>query len=326
MADHRTPSPARRVAPRGFTLIELLVVITIIALLVGILMPTIITSGIRAKEMATHMQLRGIANACMTYQGDQHAMPGVVSDAELAADPVLQSELTSTENMLLSLMGAVVDAADASRPWSPSSVPPSMTGRVVDLDLIGSGARSRAGHRLGSYLSPSDMELATITGTLGADNDVPELVDRWRGLPILALRAQTPKTPSVLAADSGLNAYFLRNTVRDYTEAMTLKSARGDVLNQRSFSMLSDVAVGSPDAANNLAWIVAQSQMSNVTSGVSGSANDGNDAARGSLVLIAAGYDQIYFSKDELDEYPTEDAIDDFADLKGFDDIIEVAQ
>lgn len=304
---------------------ELLVVIVILMLLIAILLPALITAKKQAEVVATRTQMRAILNGCARYKADMNAWPGVVSDREIAADPTLQTELTSNENLLLSLMGAVVEASAASDPWSPSSVPPSMAGRVVDLSLIGSGPRTRSGHRFGAYVGANDLELAKVTGTLGTDNALPELVDRWRGLPLLVVRAQSPTTPTSIAADAGTGAYFLRNTVRDYTEALMLKSGRGEVSNQRSHSLLS-VAVGVPAAADNLAWITADPRMSDVTPGVGGSANNGNDVHRGELGLIAAGDDEIYFARDQLDEHPSEDTIDSFEDLAGFDDIVEFTQ
>lgn len=53
--------------PRGFTLIELLVTIGVIALLVGLLVPVIAGSMLRARELASAANLRSIGQMVETY-------------------------------------------------------------------------------------------------------------------------------------------------------------------------------------------------------------------------------------------------------------------
>ena len=56
--------------PRGFTIIELLVVVSIIALLVGILLPAIGKAREQAKLTISQANLRQLATAHATYQAE----------------------------------------------------------------------------------------------------------------------------------------------------------------------------------------------------------------------------------------------------------------
>ncbi len=70
----------------GFTLIELLVVISIIALLIGILLPALGLARQTARQMQSSTQVRGIHNALVTFaQGNKSYYPGLTSDGELEA-------------------------------------------------------------------------------------------------------------------------------------------------------------------------------------------------------------------------------------------------
>jgi prepilin-type N-terminal cleavage/methylation domain-containing protein len=59
----------------AFTLIELLVVIAIIALLVGILLPSLQTARMLAKIVTAHAELRGVTTALSVYREEHKALP-----------------------------------------------------------------------------------------------------------------------------------------------------------------------------------------------------------------------------------------------------------
>jgi len=77
---------AVRKAPwTGFTLIELLVVISIIALLISILLPSLSRARLKARQTATLAHLRSIGQAMTLYEGENRGQhPALVDQEEKA--------------------------------------------------------------------------------------------------------------------------------------------------------------------------------------------------------------------------------------------------
>jgi len=70
--------------PRAFTLIELLVVISIIALLVSILLPSLSKAKMLAKEVSCRASLKAIGTGWIMYRDDH---PGVIPNAVYFPEP-----------------------------------------------------------------------------------------------------------------------------------------------------------------------------------------------------------------------------------------------
>ena len=298
----------------AFTIAELIIVMMIIVLLVAILLPALGAARARAKKVASKAQLASIVAACESYQLAFQSQPGYFSEAELGSGATkLWKDLTSTENLVLSLLGRVVPAAAAlCATWTPTG---HSTLRVL-LDEIGTGPKSTNAQVYGAFYSPKPDELGSVSytrwPTMGDANQVPALLDTVSGLPILYFRADPAGTVPVSGPQGGAN--FCRvNTVNDYCRADALETAySGGPKNQKDDSILSYDLNGDPGVPNQIAWITTSEKLS------TGAINTSGNVLKGRVVLLAPGTDGVYMSKDQLGG----NTITDYDDLEKFDDNI----
>ncbi len=312
---------------RAFTIIEMLVVVVIITALVAILLPVFASLRKTARKNASRAQIVGLAAVCTEYKLQQKFAPGFVSDDELSKGGVWD-KFTSTENLVLSLLGGVVAKGKATSPATGFTMADLGTDAAqfdIDIDAIGSGPQMFQKDNLtnvrpfGAYYSPKPGELVTIDGTTGNDNNMPELVDMpSEGMPILYLRRGDSKGERPVRDDT--TGDYRRNVVRDYVEATNLETKiKGVAYNQRENSMFSEFATngsanGSSKLANDaLSWYVTSPGLSRVRlTGTNAqkaeSANDdyGNSTTQDvlmseSFMLISPGPDGLYAAPDTAD-------------------------
>ncbi|MBI1372722.1 MAG: prepilin-type N-terminal cleavage/methylation domain-containing protein [Phycisphaera sp.] len=315
---------SRRRIVRGFTLVELLVVIAIIILLIGILLPALNSARDRAKKTAVQIQLESIADACESYHFEYSAYPGYFTDAEIA--DTIGAEFSNNENLVISLMGYVQTSNTGYVPTGSSMPTTSPDYKSINIDKIGDGPLTRQGAAHSPFYSPSSRELFAIPDDGGSEPLMPEIVDNWKGIPILYYRANPRGTKPVSETSAGGGTYY-RNANKKYFNRAALTNQKEDQYIQSQVSLISNTGAGSATTAdNNMSWIVANRKLTTLSAEnssfpihPSNDANGTGDVAKGGFVLIAAGKDGTYFDKDALSAGTYIDAYEDVDEL---DDII----
>ena len=85
----------------AFTLIELLVVISIIALLIGILLPSLASARVAARQVKSKTQLRGYQQGCFTFAQENNGFyPGVLTSGPFSGLVMGQGVVRNTYTSL----------------------------------------------------------------------------------------------------------------------------------------------------------------------------------------------------------------------------------
>ena len=314
---------ARRNAPRrGFTLIELLVVIGIIVLLVSILVPVVSSVRKRAFATTTQAQMQRLATAIQAYYHDFNAYPGPLPNSQLmgsssgsgsASNIPIQGvslPITSSENLVLGLLGYL--NPDYAHP-NPVTIKFAMTSAQLTSktapthDVLSLNPLQPKSYHYIDFISDeislgqsglqySDTPYAT--GSSGGaktamDTNVPEFLDKIPDpMPILYMRANVgaqtmlsngPVQPPAQYDFSQLAPYGFKVKV-----AADLTTASQDH---------SDDAVSTtlPPGFKAPAGVQPQEVNYFMNPGIVGQAK-GKDG----FILISAGLDRIYGTKDDI--------------------------
>ncbi len=235
----RNPWPARRdgarPARRAFTLIELLVTVSIIAILLGILLPALGGARSAARKVSTQSLMRNVRVAIDAFIADNGRAPGFFPIEEIGSEenggrPTITG-FTSMENALLDLAfgsGTVQTVAE-----SPSGTDPNGTNSFIDIDPMNLNNDSVTARvniaavgdtNAGAYLSLDAEHLGPIIGQVGrGDGDInrqntdgtfigmPDVIDYF-GQPIMLWQRDTsatlpPRQPGVTGSASTPDAF-----------------------------------------------------------------------------------------------------------------------
>lgn len=175
-------------AARGFSLIELLVVITIIAVLIGILLPVVGGARNAARRTTSQALMNDFATSASRFANDNSdRMPGYFSEKDMGNEDNEDIGFSATENAMLELAGGKAvfgtgSGRPADAPASAVQVGPVTDNRAkvwVDVDLIGADSAA--------YFTPSDDYFKSMTmgsQQFGSGPALPDLVDAF-GNPVL---------------------------------------------------------------------------------------------------------------------------------------------
>lgn len=297
-----------RRTPRGFSLIELLTVIGIIAILIGIIVPAIAGARTAARTSDTRVRLKNIEDASTRFQLDQRRLPGYFSARELGAVAnATDFGFTGMENLQLDLVGGRTSVARNGTSVLTVGMSATTTGanaQAVNIDVSRLGAKTDGG--AAGYLSYDSRLFAVQSGTgqrIASTNDNvrnPVLVDTF-GQPILAwIQNEAPGAGAQFASIDGTNpARFYWNSNAGFLNASQL----GKVGENQTYaspsgtSPVGSILNGQYPGAGRLVTMGAM--LGNPASPESGSTPPRPSAARGGIMLQAAGPNGIYLGAQE---------------------------
>lgn len=281
---------------RGFTMVEMLTVIGIIVVLIAILLPVIAKVRVQALVASTQAEINTLAASIEKYRADQGAYPGPIPNSAFANGTAAGfndstgKPITMTENMVLGLCGG----------WDP---PVSGTGSATYVEAsVGLGPMMHTTvlskrRRYAPYIDPQPgvmtppMTWSQGTGKTGiSDSNVPEFMDRMPdpdrnnallvGNPIVYIRANVGN-PGIVSTDNStqynvtmLSPYF------PYTNTTT--PGKG----------ISTTDYPSP-TGNSSAAAGYQAYFAHPTIA-------GAPRAKDAYLLISAGPDDVYGTKDDI--------------------------
>lgn len=175
-------SPARP----GFSLVELLTVVGIIALLIGILLPTMSQARVEAKRSATRQMLASAERGLETLNTDLGSYPDSTrrvdpikyKSGETSHGPAFLSGAHWLARALIGHDGQGIDYAGRGLSDSPAS---------IVLDAYNSGGP--LAKRRGTYLEKAEFKKDVEIGSSGPETERSMILDKF-GFPVLYYRAK----------------------------------------------------------------------------------------------------------------------------------------
>ena len=295
---------------RAFTLVELLVVIALIGVLAALLLSALSSAQQRARATQTTSTMEAFAAACETFFQDHGQYPGVVPEALLAQDAEANDgipRISSLENALYHMMGgyrilgvhpdyAQFNGYEMSFGNGNNEITVKF---AINSELLGDGPLID-GRQYPSYFTPPEGTLVKAFGQVGDEENLVDVVDAW-GQPLALLRRQ--RTVGVLPNNRSGNDgnpetwQFRTEGGAPYFEAGL--SGLGELRKQQAFSNNAPTCILSQENTaffeGNVGRILANPA---IREGV-GNPNDLYTQPRGSMLLLSAGADGVFFSSQD---------------------------
>ena len=295
---------------RAFTLVELLVVIALIGVLAALLLSALSSAQQRARATQTTSTMEAFAAACETFFQDHGQYPGVVPEALLAQDAEANDgipRISSLENALYHMMGgyrilgvhpdyAQFNGYEMSFGNGNNEITVKF---AINSELLGDGPLI-GGRQYPSYFTPPEGTLVKAFGQVGDEENLVDVVDAW-GQPLALLRRQ--RTVGVLPNNRSGNDgnpetwQFRTEGGAPYFEAGL--SGLGELRKQQAFSNNAPTCILSQENTaffeGNVGRILANPT---IREGV-GNPNDLYTQPRGSMLLLSAGADGVFFSSQD---------------------------
>ena len=322
---------------RAFTLVELLVVIALIGVLAALLLSALSSAQQRARATQTTSTMEAFAAACETFFQDHGQYPGVVPEALLAQDAEASDgipRISSLENALYHMVGgyrilgvhpdyAQFNGYEMSFGNGNNEITVKF---AINSELLGDGPLI-GGRQYPSYFTPPEGTLVKAFGQVGDEENLVDVVDAW-GQPLALLRRQ--RTVGVLPNNRSGNDgnpetwQFRTEGAAPYFEAGEF--GLGELRKQQAFSNDAPTCILSQENnaffEGNVGRILANPA---IREGV-GNPDDLYTQPRGSMLLLSAGPDGIYFSSQDgpgSEDEPIDDIFDATqAAIGEYDDIL----
>lgn len=322
---------------RAFTLVELLVVIALIGVLAALLLTALSSAQQRARATQTTATMEAFAAACETFFQDHGKYPGVVPEALLAVDAESNEgipRISSLENALYHMMGGyrILGVHPDYDQFAGSEIQFGGGNNQItvkfatDPEFLGDGPLI-GGRQYPSYFTPPEGTLVKVFGQVGGGPNLVDVADAW-GQPLALLRRQ--RTVGVLpnnrtGNDGNPETWQYRTEGgAPYFEAGV--NGLGELRKPQIYTNNAPSSIMSQENTaffeGNVGRVLANPA---IREGL-GNPNDLYTQPRGSMLLLCAGPDGIYFSSEDgpgTEDEPENDIFDATqAAIGEYDDIL----
>ncbi|MFO0856320.1 MAG: prepilin-type N-terminal cleavage/methylation domain-containing protein [Phycisphaerales bacterium] len=224
----RLPAARRSHHAMGFSLIELLVVIAIIVVIIAITVPALASARKAAKRSETANLLTDLSQGVAQFTLDEKRQPGYFTVKEMGNVQNLTEGMSTMQNVMLDMMGGVVDKSTVPLGGTVVAVGPfTASADKIHVDYAQMGRKLATGNKLYWNLPPKVFE-KTDPGTgqpldtglpsrIGTNKAIREIVDAF-GAPILGWATDEGITKPI----ASVNDFALES----YDDAAPLAQAR----------------------------------------------------------------------------------------------------